>query len=387
MYLGDWERADAQLQRHLKKYPQDAGAWLDLAIARHRQGDKEGAQELFILVETRFVPPVKIRQIIEQLRAENQAQPPARQFVTYLQSLALMYVHDSNANMGLTKSHLDITFGPDTIQFQIAPEYLPHSDWARQIQYLAAGNINVWNNVPFSLLQQLPPLEWLLLARQKNYHDESYFNNRQIQLNLAQPLQQGDRGFILRARLQEDKLDRRNKVNSLRLGLAYQRPLSGCRISLETDQEMRRQTHSDLLDSNIFWWGGEASCILPAYPDTRLQTWLRRGRDRDHSGKRANGDTKHTEIGLSLKQRFTPRWQVELGWQASFLEDSRGYSDILANGAKRHIRRRINSLSTEYKLDASLTALLQITDYHQYSNIPLFAAKNRSITLGLIYNW
>jgi hypothetical protein len=386
MRLGDWELANVQVGRHLEKYPQDAGAWLDLAIARHRQGDKEGAQELFILIETRFAPPPAIRQLIAQLREESRPQSSQR-FATHFQSFSFMLAHDSNANMGFSSNGMNITVGDDTQYLLFAQDFLPRSDWAAQMQYLAAGNLNPWNGAAYRAIDALPPLEWFFLARKKNFENETRFNSRQMQLSLAQPLQYGNKGLTLRARLQSDKLNNNGSISSLRLGMAYQYPLRTCRLTLGVDQETRRHAGSDLLDGNISWLGGDAGCASPAYPDTRLQTWFRLGNDRARSTRRAGGDTIYQEIGVSLRQQLAPRWQADLTWQISRAKDSDRYSVLLKNGATRHIQRRFAGLALEYRIRPAFSLLFQIADYRQRSNLPLFTAKNRSVSLGFAYDW
>lgn len=387
MMLGEWALADAQIQAHLERYPQDAGAWLDLGIARLRQGDKEGAQELFILVESRFAPPASIQRLIARLREETLHPPQPQPFlVTHLQSLSLMLVHDSNANMGLANTSLDLTFGDQILSLEVARGNLPRADWAGQFQYLAAGNFAFWNDLPVDRTRELPPLEWLFLVRQKNYRNESYFNNRQIQFNLAQPLQLGDRGFILRGRLEEDWLDRDNRIFSAKAGLAYQRPLDDCQMTLAADHEIRRHKRSALLDGNIFWWGGEIGCALPGVSGAHLQGWFRRGRDYTRSD-RAWGDTDYTDAGINIRRTFSSRWQADFTWQISHAEDRRGYSPILENGAERHIRREVSSVALKYRIDPAFFLSFQISDYAQHSNIPIFEARNRSVSLGIIHDW
>jgi hypothetical protein len=390
MLLGEWSLADAQIQTHLANYPQDAGAWLDLAIARLRQGDREGAQELLVLVESRFPPPAPIQRLIDQLReeaiAQPAAQPPRRFWSTHLQSFSFLLVRDSNANMGLANNNLDLTLGDQSLTLPVARDNLPRAAWAAQAQYLAAGNIGVWHDLPTAATQDLPPLEWLILVRQKNYRGESYYDNRQIQFNLAQPLQSGDRGFILRGRLEEDWLDRDNDIFSAKAGMVYQRPLDSCQMMLNADYEIRRHKRSELLDGNIFWWGGEVGCPLPVWPDARLQGWFRHGRDYTRSD-RAWGDTNYIDAGVHLRKSFSPRWQADFTWQVSHAEDRHGYSPILKNGATRRIRREVGSFALKYRVDPALSVSLQITNYAQNSNLSLFEARNRSVSLGITYDW
>jgi hypothetical protein len=386
MRLGEWALADAHLQPYLRAHPEDAGAWLDLAIARHREGDREGAQELFVLIENRFAPPAIIRQLIAQLRSEKPPGDGTRRLAVEVQYLSFMLVHDSNANMGLAHSQLELTFDDRILPLRVARSNLPHADWAGQFQYLAIGSLDLARASPDDA-ERLPPLEWLFRARTKNYQQQSDYDNQALQLSVAQPLQRGAQGFVVRAGVQRDWLGNAGSIDGVRLGAVYQLPISACLTSLGMEYEGRRYGRSSQLDGDIFWLGGEATCLHPSLPDSRLQLWLRAGMDQARRADRPGGDTDYQEAGLVFTQRFASGWQGDLFWQWGDARDQHGYSPILDNGHRRDIERHIVGLALEYRITASTALQAQWSDYDQRSNIPLFSARNRSLSFGLTYNW
>ena len=386
MRLGEWSLADAHLQPYLRAHPEDAGAWLDLAIARHREGDREGAQELFVLIENRFAPPAIIRQLIAQLRSETPRADESRRLAVQAQYLSFMLVHDSNANMGLAHSQLELTFDDRILPLRVARSNLPHADWAGQFQYLALGSLDLARTSSGNM-ERLPPMEWLLRARTKNYQQQSDYDSQELQLSVAQPLQSGVQGFVVRGGAQRDWLGNAGSIDGLRLGAVYQLPISACLASLGMEYEGRRYGRSPQLDGDILWLGGEATCLHPSLPNSRLQLWLRAGTDQARRADRPGGDTNYQEAGLVFTQRFAPGWQGDLFWQWGDARDQRGYSPILDNGHRRDIERHILGLALEYRLTASTALQAQWNDYDQRSNIPLFSARNRSLSFGLTYNW
>jgi tetratricopeptide (TPR) repeat protein len=116
--------AGEALQKKIEQEPQNAGAWLDLAIIQCESGHADKAEHLFNEIEERFAPPPVIQQIIAEHRQKGCHEPQR------LSRLSVMLGRgaDTNVNQGANLSNFTIGSGDYRINLQLLPEYLAHHD-------------------------------------------------------------------------------------------------------------------------------------------------------------------------------------------------------------------------------------------------------------------
>ncbi|MDO8908684.1 MAG: tetratricopeptide repeat protein [Pseudohongiella sp.] len=117
------------------------------------------------------------------------------------------------------------------------------------------------------------------------------------------------------------------------------------------------------------------------------------------------------ELGVlsnhAIRSNGTPRaggtrrgWQASVDWQLELyrgllvtqlshteMDDSQGYSPLLANGAKRRVNRSF--ILMQYRQPLAPRTNLMINLYHQqqHSNLELFQSDNNSVEIGINFNF
>ncbi|MDP2125772.1 MAG: tetratricopeptide repeat protein [Pseudohongiella sp.] len=117
------------------------------------------------------------------------------------------------------------------------------------------------------------------------------------------------------------------------------------------------------------------------------------------------------EIGLlsnsAVRSNGTPRaggtrrgWQANIDWQLELpkgllitqlnhtqMDDSQGYSPLLANGAQRWVKRSYVLLQYRQPLAPRANLLLNLYHQQQHSNLELFQSEDSSIEIGINYTF
>lgn len=116
--------ASEALRRLIGMEPQNAGAWLDLALTQCELGHAKEAERLFQEIVDRFAPPPVLLEVIARRRALGCTgwQPQSRFSVT------LGRGSDNNLNQGASSPTFSIGSGDYRIDLQLLPEYLPQRD-------------------------------------------------------------------------------------------------------------------------------------------------------------------------------------------------------------------------------------------------------------------
>jgi hypothetical protein len=116
--------AGAVLQRLIDEEPNNAGAYLDVAILHCSMGDAAKAEALFAAMEARFSPPPAILEVIARQRALGcKPHEPTAQL-----RLRLGRGYDDNVNQGASGSVFSLGTGASAISVVVAPEYARRGD-------------------------------------------------------------------------------------------------------------------------------------------------------------------------------------------------------------------------------------------------------------------
>lgn len=138
--LSEGRQNDASdaLSKMVTLEPMHAGAWLDLAIIQCELGHAQEAERLFEAIVTRFAPPPEILEVI----ASNRLRGCAGWRPTSKLSVLLGRGADSNVNQGASSPTFTFGLGPNIVEAQLLPEYLPRRDQFSVLQADYSRDLN-----------------------------------------------------------------------------------------------------------------------------------------------------------------------------------------------------------------------------------------------------
>lgn len=121
---GERDRARAMLETLVRRQPQHAGAWLDLALLYCDLGDAAKSREMLARIEAEFDPSPVIRELIHLQRGracKSASSGP-------LWSMGFQVGYDSNVNRGASSNRVVLDSGAGPVVAQLADDMLPKHD-------------------------------------------------------------------------------------------------------------------------------------------------------------------------------------------------------------------------------------------------------------------
>lgn len=173
---GRYDEAREALQQLVRKEPEHAGAWLDIAILQCSIGSAAEAEALFSAIENRFSPPPAILEVIAQQRARGCLPSKPKGYVR----LRLGRGIDDNVNQGASNPNFSIGSGNNLVNLVLSPEYAPKKD---QFTALSAEYVDA-----LSTAGTLGFIQFQL----RQYDSLSRFNLNSLTAGLEQPWRLGD---------------------------------------------------------------------------------------------------------------------------------------------------------------------------------------------------
>ena len=168
-------------------------------------------------------------------------------------------------------------------------------------------------------------------------------------------------------------------------GYDFPLPLLGdCQQRLGFDAQHIGYPTNPVLDGRYLGLSSGTNC-----PATGLQAQLRLGQDRPIDPTKPGGSQRQLSMRISKR---TPLGDAALTLEAeaTFQQDQTGYSPLLADNARRNVRRGI--FRAEYRWTAgsispNFSPFIGLEVVEQRSNLRLFEFKNQSITIGFSSRW
>jgi len=372
--IGDHATAVTAFERVVLMQPENAGAWLDLAIASAESGNTTGATAYFDYVESTFNPPPVVRVVISRYRARMAARVDESPWQSYAD---VMVGVDTNANSGLQTSAIPLTFGADRINLILDPSLQARTD---QFTHLGIGTRyreRLGDNIA----------EVSMGVRTREYVHEKNFST--VGANLSAGLHRstllGDASAWLH--LERLWLGGSSLMNNLRAVVQVERPVEGCRLGASAEFEWRRYTALKTLDANVLWGQAGIACDwkLAQIP---VQSILigRLGFD-DPTGPRAGGYTQHNELIAQLGMPVAWGARADLSLTLAQARDDEGYSPLLEQNAPRRLDRQTLRLSVLAPVTTEVDLQLLAEDNRFKSNLALFRQSGRSLTVGFRYRF
>jgi hypothetical protein len=366
----DYAAAVLAFERVVLMQPANAGAWLDLAIATYRIGERARAMAYFDYIEKEMQPPPVISNVIAGFRGSMN--DVDRQSPWTVQAEALVG-RDTNANSGLRVNSLRLTFESERLTLDLDPSVRARSD-----QFFQAGASGTYRT-------RTDPgqIELQAGARVRRFADEHDFSTLALQMSgtLSRPSQWGD--FTTGAQAEHFTLGGRSVLQSGRVLARFEQSRGTCRTGESAELESRRYTGNALLDGNLMWGQGGIACDS-AIGGLPMQFTLigRLGFDLAVHD-RAGGNTRHAEVLGQANFPVAQRAKMRLSLGLAKSIDSSGYSPLLENNAIRHVDRFNAGISFLFPAFRGWEYIGGIERNVSSSNLPLFDQSNTVFTLGI----
>ncbi|MBC3806258.1 hypothetical protein H8K52_02725 [Undibacterium seohonense] len=367
----DYASAAISFERVVLIEPNNAGAWLDLAIASLESGSVVSASSYFDYIETNFPPPAPLKKMMQSYRKRIELMQRADRKWRF--STDAMLGYDSNANSGLQVAVIPVTFGADRVELKLDPKYQARSD---QFAQMSANTQFHQNYATFGL-------DFGLAAKLRQYRIEHNFSSVELSSNLAlqRPTDFGLASISMTA--DYNALAAKSLLNSMRVNGSLERNQWGCRYGGGVELELRRYINLKELNANTTWLQLGGACNVRILPKpTHVALILRAGHDRP-TGSRAGGRTVKHDLIVQVGTSLSANWRLDLSANISNGQDDSGYSALLESNAARYLRRNIYRAQITYPLDTDTDLFLRVDDNKIRSNIPLFTQSGKTASFGL----
>lgn len=371
MRQGDPTAAAISFERVVLIEPNNAGAWLDLAIASLESGNIISASSYFDYIEANFQPPATLRKLIFSYRKRIELRQKADRKWRFTSEAIVGY--DSNANSGLQVAVIPVTFGADRVELKLDPKYQARGD---QFTQFLAGSQFHQNYTSFGM-------DLGMSVKLRNYRTEHNFSSTEFASNIGFRRPSNLGMMSLSASVDHNVLASKSLLNSMRINGSLERNYSGCRYGGGVELELRRYIRLKELNANTAWLqlGGACDLRVWSHP-THAAFILRTGHD-SPTANRAGGRTIKQDLIFQLGTVFPEQWRLDLSLHMSNGQDDSGYSALLENNAPRYLRRNIVRAQLSYPVDADMDLVLRLDDNKIRSNIPLFTQSGKTASFGL----
>jgi len=159
-----------------------------------------------------------------------------------------------------------------------------------------------------------------------------------------------------------------------------------CALAATLELERREYTASGQFSASLAWLGGQLDCALNRRHS--ISGGVRAASD-EPDGARPGGGALRSEASLAWRWAATSKVSTELSLYAAYSRDREGFSALLEGNARRYLMRTGERLSIEWRnpfgLERRFSALLELENVHEDSNLPLFVFSDRQVFVGIRY--
>lgn len=368
---GDYHAAATAFERVVIMQPDNAGAWLDLAIATTETGNNVSAIGYFDHIETQFDPPPALRAVIAHYRAGIAART---KIASPWQFNVLAFAGvDSNANSGLQNSAIPLTLGAERVELVLDPAFQARRDNFAQLGVDARYRRQFSGNL----------FELVMGARQRSYTHEHAFSTLDLNLStgLHRPTYLGDTSIWLH--LEHLALGGNALLRNVHAVAQVERPYAGCRLGVSAETEWRRYINLKMLDANVVWGQLGFACDWNLAQVITQTTLIGRIGLDSPIGNRPGGETRRAEVIAQIGAPLAWGARAELSMTLAAAQDADGYSALLEQNAARRLERRNVRFLMTVPLSPSSEFMLTAEDNRFVSNLALFQQSGKSLSVGL----
>ncbi|MGV8900576.1 MAG: hypothetical protein ACOH2B_15255 [Burkholderiaceae bacterium] len=368
---GEHAMAAAAFERVVLIDPENAGAWLDLAIASAELGEDKSALDYFSYIENQFEPPAAMRSLIDGLRSDIKRRTMLLGWRFSLQSMAGF---DTNANGGLQSSVIFLTLGEQRLGLLLDPEFHARGDSFVQLGGSARS---------VAALNDAYQLEFAASARQRSYLHENNFSMLDVNASLGLHRRVGDGDASAWLHGSSVMLGGERFMNSTRAALQFEHPLGDCFGGLSGELEARSYARSAALNGDLLWAQGGLACKWKLAGKALQTTMIARIGSDQPSTMRAGGRTLRSELLLQVTLPADDSSRTELTWQMARARDREGYSVLLENNATRSLTRHLLRLAWSKPVALRTELVLAVESNRVLSNLPLFQQTGSTVSIEI----
>lgn len=365
--------AQSALERATLQRPSFAGAWLDLALACEANGDLDCSRQALDTFIQRFGSPPALRPVLISLQQRLRQAGRSKSHVSG--ELAMSLGRDSNANNGFTATSLPLTIGGTVIELPLDSNFQPRP------AAFAESTLKLYGQIDGN-----EALGWHANVRERRYQGErdSDLGDRSLGITMHHGLSNKWQSSF-DVSFQNVQLGMRRLFNETRISAQAEHSLlaQGCNVALGSELENRTGAPAEGIAANLYWLYGGLACRSGLLPGLQWTGLARLGLDQP-SDERAGGQTQRQEMFLQVGLPLGRLW-LESRWQWTRAADQQGYSDLIANNARRTLTRNNWQLALATPLTVHIRGDLSLERMLQHSNIALFDQSNTTIKLGLSY--
>jgi hypothetical protein len=382
---GDRQLALKQFQLAIVYEPNNAGAWLDLALLYCEDGAIAQAEQTFRALESNFPLPEAIRQMIAYQRAQGCRAPIAKP--TSALSLAAQFSAGYSSNVNAAPSTSIIRFGPlSSISFlELSSESQPKEDGFINLGFQASGHAGLFAKD-----------QWLTSIDSRRHNSRSAFDTTHLLVGYSIPIDAQDpskpdvsiTGSVSNWWLNQKQYETTHKfsVDGWSPVWKFNELSARWGLSASTSQTLYQENPSfdaqraEFLVRGEFTrqnWSGMA--FLGPITDTALN-------------ERPGGNRTGAIAGVNLanKWRFGVS-QITLAGQVQ--RDDRVYNELLFPGIERIGRRFFTTLRHEGNLGGlggvpkGLTGFVSVGFERNRDSIEFFSFENQLLMIGFRGQW
>ena len=371
LHQKSFHNAASAFERVVLIQSDNAGAWLDLAIANAEAGNYVIARQYFDYIETTLQPPPAVAAIIAQTRArirarENLARHWSGKFDAQLGI-------DSNANSGLLDKNIAVTFQGGRLEIPIDSAYAARPDSFRHVtlqsnyQTMLGGEQFFWNANAVS----------------HHFTNEHHFSSYDFSTNASLVHRTKALDFGVAVNAEHFVLGKRSLLNNQNFSVFFERSWEDCQANLVFEHEWRRYRANHILDGDTIWKNLAYSCAAHtrwgAFQNTVV---VRHGTDRPLRS-RPGGKASRRELIVKTAWRSQRAFRIELSAHLAQAQDAEGYSPLLENNAARYVFRRGYQAQMQIPTAERWSLVVNWSRNASVSNLALFRQRGSSFSLGL----
>ncbi len=382
---GDRQRAFRQFQLAIVHEPNNAGAWLDLALLYCEDGAIAQAEQTFRALESRFPLPEAIRQMIAYQRAQGCRIPIAK--LKSALSLSAQFSAGYSSNVNAAPSTSIIRFGPlSSVSFlELSSESQPKEDGFINLGFQASGRAGLFSKD-----------QWLTSIDLRRHNSQSPFDTTHVLVGYSIPIDA----------LDPSKLDLSITGSVSNWWLNQKQYETAQKFSVDGWSPVRRFNELSAR------WGLSASASQTLYQenpsfDAQRAEFLVRGEfaRQNWSGMAFLGPMKDMALderpggnrtGAIAGVNLANKWRfgiTQLTLAGQIQRDERVYNALLFPGIERTGRRFFTTLRHEGNLGGFAAISKEVIGFFSVGfernedSIEFFSFKNQSFMIGFRGQW
>lgn len=386
---GDAEQARIWLERSLMLDPDSVGAQADHALALSALGEPTALQELARAWRSRDDVPVALRQRVQSALDPQHATrlPVVRLGGTLAPNRAsrgeasVLLGHESNLSVSPSLTELTLTFpGDEPITLPVTSS--PKQGTAAKVD---VGWQTAWELSPRQIVRSGLGLS----ARSAPSEKSTNWHQLQTGVSFTQQWNGWSASALADAAWFGGRLTEPYRM--LRTQFALEQVLENCTQAAQLGYDVRRQTETRSADSQITSLAWRLQCRPNSLRSWQFSMGLRAGVDRPRLDTRPGDVQRSQALTVRAEYRPTPLLGIDLTLGMIRSRDSKGYNELLDNGAIREQRLRFGALELTHGLQwagmPGVEAVLQLSRFVQDSNLALFRHDGITAYAGLRWPW